>query len=165
MRILITPKEIVELCLWDNYERYFIKKKDNFNIETFFNENAEFELNEQECYVIGLSKVVKSSKISTKFNDYMYYIMSNKSMTHDDGTVLVKKNALVEGLDKFKTKFPPAYSPNKIYQKSIDVTFNYIDDMAKKMEKLPIIKVKNDFGISEYYNINAIKKLINPHVE
>lgn len=165
MRILIKPSEIVELCLWDNYERYFIKKKENFDADKFFKENKEIELSEKECYVIGLTKVVTSHKISTKFNEYVYYIMGNKSITSEDGSVLVKKNALLEGLEKFKTKFPEEYKPNKVYKKSIDVTFDYIDEMLKKLNKLTVIKVKNDFGISEYYSINAVKKLINPHVE
>jgi hypothetical protein len=160
MKIIVTPKDLVELALWDNYQSYILRDK-KLDLKKFFKENKEFELKEKDALVIQLLKCVSTPNITHKFNEYLTNILTIKSI--NNGSVLINKNTLNNSLIKFKTKFPPEFVPGIAMKKQMEKAFEYIDNMSKKIAKLEIVNVVDQLNTYEYYQTNQVKKLINFH--
>lgn len=157
MTIKIYPDDIVRLCLWDNYAYYIVGSEKD--AEKILKENKEFEISERDALVIGLLKIIETSNLIHKFNNYIADQLSNKSIKEKD-TLLIKKRTFDMSLDKFLDKFPSYWAPTPIWEKSIIELRKYIDNMKKDISKLEIHNIVDKNVTFEFYSSNNIKKLL-----
>lgn len=158
MRILIHPEDIVKRCLWDSYT-YFIVGSEKV-AEQMLKENQEFELSERDAIVIGLLKVMETDNLIHRFNDYLTHFLTVRSVKEKDN-FLIKKKSLETNIDKFLDKFPDYWAPPANYRESLKDLIQYIDNLKDEIEKLDVIKVTIQNVTYEFYNSNAVKKLLN----
>jgi hypothetical protein len=158
MKILITPEDIVKRCLWDNYTYYVVGSEKE--AEKLLKENTEFELSEREAIVIGLLKVMETDNLIHRFNDYLTHFLTVRSVK-DKESFLIKKKSLEANIDKFLDKFPDYWTPASNYTVALKDLVEYIDNLRDGIEKLDIIKLTIQNVNYEFYNANAIKKLLN----
>jgi len=158
MKILITPEDIVKRCLWDSYTYYIVGSEKE--AEKLLKENAEFELTERDAIVIGLLKVMETDNLIHRFNDYLTHFLTVRAIKEKDN-FLIKKKSLEANIEKFLDKFPDYWTPPTNYRSSLKDLVEYIDNLKDEIEKLDIIKMTVQNINYEFYNANAIKKLLN----
>jgi len=157
MKILIKPEDILKRCLWDGYVYYIVGSEKD--AEKMLKENQEVEITEKEALVIGLLKVIETDNLIHKFNSYIVDLLINKSI-NNQGMVLIRKKTVDTAIDKFMDKFPSYWTPNIVFQKSLEELKVYRSDFITSISKLELIEITDQFGTYSFYNSNAIKKLI-----
>jgi hypothetical protein len=158
MKILITPEDIVKRCLWDSYTYYIVGSEKE--AEKLLKENKEFELSERDAIVIGLLKVMETDNLIHRFNDYLTHFLTVRSLKDKEG-FLIKKKSLEASIDKFLDKFPDYWTPASNYTMALKDLVEYIDNLRDEIEQLDIIKSTIQNVTYEFYNANAVKKLLN----
>jgi len=158
MKIIICAEDIVKRCLWDSYTYYVVGSEKE--AEKLLKENAEFELSEREAIVIGLTKIMETDNLIHRFNDYLTHFLTVRSVK-DKESFLIKKKSLEANIDKFLDKFPDYWTPASNYTVALKDLVEYIDNLRDGIEKLDIIKLTIQNVNYEFYNANAIKKLLN----
>jgi hypothetical protein len=157
MTIKIYPEDIVRMCLWDNYVYYIVGSEKE--AEKILKENAEMEIPERDALVIGLLKIIETTNLIHKFNTYVMEFLTNKSIKHNDLT-LVRKRTFDLAVDKFVDKFPDYWVPNSYWSNSLKDLVDYVELMKLDIEKIEIHKVVDKNVTYEFYNSNNIKKLL-----
>ncbi len=158
MKIQIYPEDIVKRCLWDTFTYYIVGSEKE--AEKILKENKEFELSERDAIVIGLLKVMETDNLIHRFNDYLIHFLTVRSLKEKDN-FLIKKKSVETSIEKFLDKFPTYWEPNILYKQSLDDVIKYTDDLKEKISKLEIIKMSVQNVNYEFYNTNAVKKLLN----
>lgn len=158
MKIILCPEDIVKRCLWDAYTYYILGSEKE--AERMLKENAEFELSERDAIVIGLLKVMETENLIHRFNDYLTHFLSVRSIKDKD-VFLIKKKSLEVCIEKFLDKFPDYWVPSIGYSNSIKDLIVYTDDLREKVEKIEIVRLTIQNVNYEFYNTNAIKKMLN----
>jgi hypothetical protein len=158
MKILITPEDIVKRCLWDSYTYYIVGSEKE--AEKLLKENKEFELSERDAIVIGLFKVMETDNLIHRFNDYLTHFLTVRSLK-DKESFLIKKKSLETSIDKFLDKFPDYWTPTSNYTMALKDLVEYIDNLRDEIEQLDIIKSTIQNVTYDFYNANAVKKLLN----
>jgi len=161
MRILITPKQLVELCVWDDYI-YFCLDTKKVNVKELLDENVEFEIDQKDALVIGLTKVIETNNFIHKFNEYLMHLISIKS-SKQETTFMCKKHLITPAIIKFKNKFPAEYTPGDYYKQDLADVLKYVDDVYEKVDALPTKSIKDKMGTYDYIQSNAIKKQLCFH--
>ena len=157
MNIKVYPEDIVKRCLWDSYVYYVVGSEKE--AEKILKENKEIELSERDALIIGLLKVIETDNLIHKFNTHLVELLTNKSIKEKD-YLLVRKKTLDLAVDKFVDKFPDYWLPNSIYTKSLKELVEYIDEIKSDIEPLEIHKIVDKNVTYEFYNSNAVKKLL-----
>lgn len=152
MKILVTPKDLIERCVWYEYEFYILKDMPLEERKRIIRENKEFEISERDAFVIGLTKVIYTDNLNHKFNEYVESILKNKSFEHsvNDTRKFINKNLIISEVSKFMNKFPSAYEPNAHWKAQIETTSQYVENIKEKIAKLPITVVQ------EYEMVSSI---------
>jgi hypothetical protein len=145
------------MCLWDNYVYYIVGSEKE--AEKILKENAEMEIPERDALVIGLLKIIETDNLIHKFNTYIMEFLTNKSIKHNDYT-LVRKRTFDLSVDKFVDKFPDYWEPNSYWSNSLKDLVDYVEIMKVDIEKIEIHKVVDKNVTYEFYNSNNIKKLL-----
>lgn len=158
MKILICPSDIVRRCLWDSYVYYVVGSEKES--ERILKENKEFELSERDAIVIGLLKVMETDNLIHRFNDYLTHFLTVRSMKDKDN-FFIKKKSLETSIEKFLDKFPDYWTPPANYKTGIKDLVVYIEDLKEKIEKIEIVKISIQNISYEFYNANAVRKLLN----
>lgn len=158
MKIYIFPEDIVKRCLWDSFTYYIVGSEKE--AEKILKENKEFELSERDAIVIGLLKVMETDNLIHRFNDYLTHFLTVRSIK-DKENFLIKKKSLETNIEKFLDKFPDYWVPPTNYSKAIKDLVIYIDELKENIEKLDISKMTIQNISYEFYNANAVKKLLN----
>jgi len=160
MKILITPKDIADRCLWDSYAYYIVGSEKE--AERILKENEEFELSERDALIIGLLKVIETNNFIHKFNDYFIHSLGVKS-TKIEGDHVIKLKSLLSIIEKFKEKFPEYYVPGAFYDNSLKDVNVYMDNILKNIDKLDILKLTDKTGTYDFLTVNSVKKLLSFH--
>ena len=197
MKILIKPSDIIERTLWDTYEKYCLLTKTNISkddITKIIDENIEFEIQEEDAFVIGLLKCLETPDLSHRLNQHINELISTRSVEIEkkktkntiDETVdveisndlddseesdeyttvkkkyfyMIKKKILVEYIKKFKNKFPSAWKPSILYEKSLYDVLEYITYLSEQIEKLEVYTHTDNNGTHEMLYCNHIKKML-----
>jgi len=148
MRILIRPSDIIKRALWRRYQTYVLDKHNTTDIRKIIEDDEEFEISEDDAYVIKLLACVETDNLVHVFNSYMDKKMENNSFilpdpkTSDKFIYVYRKKLLAEDIRIFLLNFPPSWKPNIVFQKELDELFLYIDNFNKEIEKLDVIKTK-----------------------
>ena len=153
MTIKIYPEDIIKMCLWDNYVYYIVGSEKE--AEKILKENAEMEIPERDALVIGLLKIIETDNLIHKFNTYVMEFLTNKSIKHNDYT-LVRKRTFDLSVDKFVDKFPDYWVPNSYWSNSLKDLVDYVEIMKVDIEKIEIHKVVDKNVTYEFYNSNNI---------
>lgn len=159
MKITITPEEIIKRCLWDTYVYYVVGSEKE--AERMLKENAEIEVSERDALVMGLLKIVETTNLIHRFNTHVTEFLTNKSIKDPkkDG-LLIRKKTLDLAIDKFLDKFPDYWEPGAAWVNSLKDLVIYIDAMKVLVEKLEITQIEDKNVVYEFYNSNAVKKLL-----
>jgi len=158
MKIIVKPEDIVKRCLWDSYTYYILGSEKE--AERILRENKEMEITERDAIVIGLLKVMETDNLIHKFNDYLTHFISVRSIK-DKENFLIKKKSLETSIEKFFDKFPDYWTPEINYANALKDLIEYTDDLSEKIKKLEISKLVVQNVSYEFYNTNAVKKLLN----
>ena len=150
MRILVTPHDIIERALWDNYE-YFVLDKDD-NAEEIIINNEEFEINEKDALVIGLLKCIETDNLVHRFNQYLQDILSIKStqIHKDSNRYYIKRKIVEEAIAKFYKKFPNTWEPRAHYKIALKEVIEYLDVLSDKLETLVTEETTDQYGTHIY---------------
>lgn len=157
MQIKVYPIDLIKRCVWDSYVYYVVGSEKE--AQKILEENQEMELSERDALVIGLLKVIETDNLIHKFNTYMVEILTNKS-TSVGSQVLVRKKVLDLAVDKFLDKFPDYWIPSSHWSKVLKDLVEYINVIKKDIEKLEVHSIVDKNITIEFYNSNAIKKLL-----
>ena len=158
MKILISPEDIVKRCLWDSYTYYILGSEKE--AEKMLKENAEFEISERDAIVIGLLKVMETDNLIHRFNDYLTHFIAVRSIKDKDN-FLIKKKSIETAIEKFFQKFPDYWTPPINYANSLKDLIEYADELCENIKELDISKLVVQNVSYEFYNTNAVKKLLN----
>lgn len=157
MTIKIYPEDIVRMCLWDHFVYYVVNSEKE--AEKILKENKEIELSERDALVIGLLKVIETDNLIHKFNTYIVEILTNKSSKEKE-LLLIRKKTLDLAIDKFIDKFPDYWEPNSNWTSSLKELVEYVNLFKLEVDKLEIHKIVDKNITYEFYNSNALKKLL-----
>jgi hypothetical protein len=160
MKIIITPQDIIERCLWDDFEYYILSK--DVEIEEFINGNEEFEIKENDALVIGLLKCVETNNLCHRLNQHIQHFVSNRAFTIEK-KYYVKKKLLVGTIQSFNKKFPSCWEPRPSYKGALEDVLEYIDKLLEAVEELRITETTDNFGTHELVEVNHIKKILEYH--
>ena len=165
MQIKITPEDILKRGLWDYYTYYIIGNEKES--QELLKNNKEFIISEKDAIVIGLLKVMETDNLIHRFNDYLIYVLSVKSIK-EKTDALIKKKYVEKAIDNFLTKFPPYWEAPKNYEMALVDVKKYIENLQNiiangndEYKPLEIINVTVQNQSYEFYSSNALKKLLN----
>jgi hypothetical protein len=165
MQIKITPEDILKRGLWDYYT-YYIVGNDKEAQELLKN-NQEFTISEKDAIVIGLLKVMETDNLIHRFNDYIVYTLSVKSIK-EKTDALIKKRYVEKAIDNFVAKFPAYWNAPKNYEVALKDVKKYIEDLQNTIingneehKPLEIMSVTIQNQTYECYSSNALRKLLN----
>lgn len=160
MKITITPHEIIERALWDDYQYYVLDN--DVDVDAIIKENEEFEITEKEALVIGLTKCIETDNLVHRCNQHVEHLVAVRSTKYQDNFYL-KKKILVDSLTKFDKKFPASWKPRPDYTPALKDVRKYVKQLLKKIDKLAFVEMKDNFGTHELIRTNHIKKILNYH--
>lgn len=158
MTIRIKPSEIIERCIWLEYERFALRGKYNrAEIREIIKKDEEFEIDEHTAFVIGLLNRVYTPLLSYKLNQILKADLENKSAMVDT-RMHINIDVLVDTAYKFKRNFPNEY-------KSKDKEFNDEYERLDNIIELFVYNINNLESIL-YKGVNMVrcrqvKKIIN----
>lgn len=160
MKITLTPKDLIERCLWANYHYYVLKNMPVASVNALIEKNELFSIDEKDAFVIGLLKVIHTDNLVHKFNQHIKAIIEAKSFpTPATNKRLIGRDVLVNGIDKFMKSFPESYKPNTKWRNEMDKVVKYIDDLKKKIWELEVVIIQELACI----NSLSVLKLLNEH--
>jgi len=158
MTIKIYPEDIVRRCLWDHYVYYILGGSDK-EAEKILRENQEIEVSEKDALVMGLLKVIETDNLIHKFNGYIMELLTNKSLKEKE-MLLIRKKTFDAAVDKFVEKFPDYWEPNSLFRRGLEDLVIYVENIKKDVDCLEICKIVDKNVTYEFYNSNAVRKLL-----
>jgi len=160
MQITVTPKDLIERCLWANYEYYILKNTPQAEVNVIIEKNAPIQISEKDAFVIGLLKVIYTNNLVHKFNQYIKSILEAKSFPHPSSSKkLIGRDSLVESVEKFSKTFPSAYVPDKVWEKEIEKVTAYISELKERIQGLDVVVVQDWACV----NADSIRKMLMEH--
>jgi radical SAM superfamily enzyme len=158
MKILVTPTDLIERCIWYEYEFYILKDLPLDERKKIVKENLEFEITEKDAFTIGLLKIIHTDNLEHKFNEFIDNILKNKSFEHSvaDTRKFINRELIINEISRFIKKFPNAYEPNPFWKQKISEVEIYIEEIKSKIEKMTVIKIQEYDMLSS----NSIHKIL-----
>ena len=157
MKILITPNDLIKRFIWDKYEYFCLDGKNTAEINKLIEENLEFEINEDDAFVVGLTNVVYTTEVIYKFKQFLREILDNKNFEQDK-RLYINRQILLDCVYDFKNKIPKKWT-------SDDAVFN------NGLSLLPDVYVAFEKGVNGLTTLNVqewpcvkyaqVKKIIN----
>jgi len=137
MKILIKPSEIIERCLWDEYERYCLSKLNKAQINQIILNDEEFEISEKDAFVINLTNVIYTDNVAYKLQQYLKSCVMNKSFEYNKSNYM-QKDMILMSIDDFYKKFPKIYLEH--YDNEFTDGLKNIKDINKIISKIQNLK-------------------------
>lgn len=168
MEIRIKPSEIVTRCLWDNYVRFVIGNE--HKAKEILLKDEEILLSDNDAFLIGLLKTLEITNLIHKFNDFIWFVLRNKSKQYQNVFYISKKTTLTE-IDLYMNNFPSYWTPNKYFEYPYKELVEYVNTLkdniengvqkeGKKREKTETFKIPDKNHVIECYKTSTIKKLL-----
>lgn len=156
MKIILKPEDIVKRCLWDSYVYYVIgTDKESKEI---LEKNEEISISERDALVIGLLKVIETDNLIHKFNNYIYELLTNKSLKQKK--LMIRKKTLEIAIDKYLSKFPDYWNPEPNWEKSLIELKEYVNNFKDSISKLEVHEFEDKNLVYELYSSTSVKKLL-----
>jgi ribosomal protein L19 len=162
MKLTITPSELVEMCVWDDYSYYCLDKK--VDPLALLEANEEFTIEQNDALVCGILKIIENNNIPHKFNEYVGHFLSVRS-SKVEKSFMIRKSILLSHIEKFSKKFPPEFKPSIIYKKPIESALRYAAEVFNNIDNLKVTKVTDNMGTHEFILSSAVKKQLNRHTQ
>ena len=158
MQIKIYPEELVKCGVWDSYTYYILG--DEKKSQKVLEDNLEFELSDKDALIIGLLKVIETSNLIHRFNQFITDYLNIKSQRQGK-LLLVRKKGILGVTDKFLNKYPDYWVPNAEYEKGLIELVSYLNDFKDEIENLEIHKVTDQFGTHDFINSAHVNKILS----
>lgn len=160
MTITVTPKDLIERCVWAAYEYYVLKNPPQAEVNIIIEKNEPFEIKEKDAFVIGLLKVIFTSNLSHKFNQHIKAILEAKSFPMPSTNKrLIGRDILMMGIDKFMKGFPDAYKPDVLWEKEMEQVKEYITRLKDSIITLDVVVIQDLACV----NAESVRKLLTEH--
>lgn len=179
MKIIIKPSDLIKRFIWDRYSYFCLNDKTNAQIDAIIKNDEEFEINENDAFVIGLTNVVYTKEIIYKYKLFLKEGLENKCFDYaanntssDDNEneedeevytpkkLMINKDIMTDFANSFINKIPKSYDISKEEMYFIN-QFSKIKELStlfiQKLDKLPVAVI-NDWNCVKYV---SVKKLIN----
>lgn len=157
MKIILKPSDLIERFIWDKYSHFCLQFKSKQEINEIIQKNEEFEISENDAFVIGLTCVIYTTDIIHKFKQYLKEIIEHKSFEYENRLHL-NKQILINSAREFKNKIP-------IDWKSQDIVFNIELEKMQDLYDLFIVNVNNlvTTTVQDWPCVRSaqVKKIIN----
>lgn len=183
MKIIIKPSDLIKRFIWDSYEYFCLNTVNKAEVDKIIKEDKEFEISENDAFVIGLTSVIYTDLIVYKFKLYLKEVLENKSFDYaqkaepdpqenEEGLtdeneevytspkLMINKDIMIANAKSFLNKIPKSWNTGNESILFID-ELNRIPDLTKEfIEKLQKLQTSNinDWQCVKYV---SVKKLIN----
>lgn len=159
MKITLKPSEIIDRFIWDKFEFYILEGKTRNQINKIIEEDKEFEISEEDAFVIGLTNVIYTNELNYKLKQFLKETLENKKMKNkEDKIIYVSKEQMIDAISLFKRKIPTDYkNADIIFNKQLKELPKLYDKFINNLNKLKITSIKN---IDHLYVVQ-VKKVIN----
>lgn len=108
MIIKVRPSDLISRFIWDTYEYYILDGKSNAEKMKIIEEDQEFDISEEDAFVIGLTNVIYTNEVIYKFKQFLRSILENKHFEQDNRKY-INRQLLVNCIYSFKNKIPKTY--------------------------------------------------------
>jgi len=139
MKILVTPMDMIERCLWSNYKRFVLKENSDAKLKELIEANELVLLTENDAYVIGLLKYVQTDNFVHRCKMELEDTLKIKSTivrVKDTEKVLINKPTIIRDIMEFKNRFPDNYITDPVYKKSIEELFAFVTSLMNSVNEL-----------------------------
>ena len=157
MKILITPSDLIKRFVWDQYVEYVLDGKNTADINKIIKDDEEFEICEDDAFVIGLTNVVYTTEVIYKFKQFLREILDNKNFEQDN-RLYINKQFLLNSIQDFKNKIPKGWISDD-------------NKLNEELTQLPDVYAAFEKGVNALITINVqewpcvkyaqVKKIIN----
>lgn len=157
MKILITPSDLIKRFVWDQYVEYVLDGKNTADINKIIKDDEEFEISEDDAFVIGLTNVVYTTEVIYKFKQFLREILDNKNFEQDN-RLYINKQFLLNSIQDFKNKIPKGWISDD-------------NRLNEELTQLPDVYTAFEKGVNALITINVqewpcvkyaqVKKIIN----
>lgn len=157
MKILITPSDLIKRFVWDQYVEYVLDGKNTVDINKIIKDDEEFEISEDDAFVIGLTNVVYTTEVIYKFKQFLREILDNKNFEQDN-RLYINKQFLLNSIQDFKNKIPKGWISDD-------------NKLNEELTQLPDVYAAFEKGVNALITINVqewpcvkyaqVKKIIN----
>lgn len=108
MIIKVKPSDLISRFIWDNYDNFCLDGKTTAEINKIIEDDAEFEISEEDAFVIGLTNVIYTNEVIYKFKQFLRYVLENKHFEQDNRKY-INRQLLINCIYTFKNKIPKTY--------------------------------------------------------
>lgn len=157
MKILVKPSDLISMFIWDKYKHFCLEDKTPTEISELIKKNEEFEIDEKDAFVIGLTNVIYTNEIVYKFKQFLKETLENKSFDIDNKH-FINKELLIDAIGEFGRKLPKEWkSEDPAFNKGLKELPKAIQQFDTNLNKLPTVSVQ-DWPCVNYI---SVKKIIN----
>ena len=178
MKLIIKPSDLIKRFIWDKYHHFCLKGVTYKEIDNLINENKEFEITEEDAFVIGLTNVIYTDNVVYKFKQYLKEILENKSFDNkeeiesdDDNDeeiytpskLMVSKQLMIDSANDFINKIPKSWNVSNesiLFQNELIQVQDLTKVFIEKINSLPITMIQNWPSIKYISSKKVINKWI-----
>src|ERR1043165_5807765 len=129
MKLLVRPSDLIKRFIWDKYQHFCLQQVRFEEISRIIREDNEFEINEDQAFVIGLTNVIYTDRVVYKFKQHLKELLENKcfdevevsSGLNDEGEeeeyrnvkLLINKQIIIDGANDFLNKIPKTWDASQ----------------------------------------------------
>ena len=136
---------------------YVLDGKNTADINKIIKDDEEFEISEDDAFVIGLTNVVYTTEVIYKFKQFLREILDNKNFEQDN-RLYINKQFLLNSIQDFKNKIPKGWISDD-------------NRLNEELTQLPDVYTAFEKGVNALITINVqewpcvkyaqVKKIIN----
>lgn len=108
MTIKIRPSDLISRFIWDSFDSFVLDGKSNAEKNKIIEEDQEFEITEEQAFVIGLTNVIYTNEVIYKYKQFLRSILENKHFEQDNRKY-INRQLLINCIYTFKNKIPKTY--------------------------------------------------------
>lgn len=158
MKIIIKPSDLIKRFIWDKYKHFCLYELNAVEITEIIENDKEFEISENDAFVIGLTNVIYTDEVIYKFKQYIKEILENKSHMQDT-RLYIPKDIILQGINLFKLKIPKNWVNNdfEFNRQLNELNNNIYSTFIEYLDQLEITKIQ-DYDCVKH---GQVKKIIN----
>lgn len=157
MKIIVKPSDLIGLFIWDKYKHFCLEDKTPTEIAEIVKLDEEFEIDEKDAFVIGLTSVIYTNEIVHKFKQFLKETLGNKSFDIDNKR-FINRELLIDAISEFGRKLPKEWkSKDPLFNKGLKDLPKSIQQFDSNLHKLPSTSIQ-DWPCVNYI---SVKKIIN----
>jgi hypothetical protein len=159
MTITLTPHDLIERCLWFDYEYYILKDLSAGDKAVIVRENKQFTITERDAFVINLLKCIHTDNLVHKMNQFLQDQVVLRHVVDAEGRKLVSRDVMLEQIARFRKQFPASYEPNQKWKNAIHDVERYTDELKAKIMLLQTTLIED----WPHVNVVSFKKILDKH--